>query len=436
MSVKNELLEMLKSGIIEIDETEARAIVANMKEKYVQEHHKGAIYFVEAKNLWRTYINVDGKRKEKNKKERKDLIDYLYQFYKEQETAQTSTLKEVFERNEDYRLNVKNLSTDTIERDWVVWRRFFTTDFYNRNIADITDDEISEYFNRRTKELYLKERAVKDTYQLLGRIFKYAIQNEKIIKDNPVARVDYTLYYSNGDTTVKPDDEKIFTPQEISEIKHHIREKMNGYEPFLYAMLFSIETGVRVGELPTLRWSDITPKGIHIHTQQRMKRIKGVGRFFEELPYTKNEKKHPKGGRYFPLTDEIKSILAELKVIQESCGIKSEFIFCNRDGSWLNKESYSQRLRRLCKKLGFTVTNNHAFRMSLNSNVFIPAGIPVTQRAYLLGHSVAVNEQHYSRFHTDSLPDICDTLNGFSHSRSCNVIDFPKQKENPETLAI
>ena len=35
-----------------------------------------------------------------------------------------------------------------------------------------------------------------------------------------------------------------------------------------YAVLFAIETGVRVGELCALKWSDITENSIHIHAQQ------------------------------------------------------------------------------------------------------------------------------------------------------------------------
>jgi hypothetical protein len=62
--------------------------------------------------------------------------------------------------------------------------------------------------------------------------------------------------------------------------------------------------------------------------------------------------------------------------------------------------------------LGFQVTNNHAFRMSLNSNVFIPLGIPVTERARLLGHSVETNEKYYSYARKNSMQDICALLNG------------------------
>ena len=49
--------------------------------------------------------------------------------------------------------------------------------------------------------------------------------------------------------------------------------------------------------------------------------------------------------------------------------------------------------------------------MSLNSNVFIPLGLPVTQRAYLLGHSVETNERFYSHMKTESLVDLKDVLN-------------------------
>jgi hypothetical protein len=61
--------------------------------------------------------------------------------------------------------------------------------------------------------------------------------------------------------------------------------------------------------------------------------------------------------------------------------------------------------------MGYEITNNHAFRMSLNSNVLIPLRIPVTERAYLLGHSVEINERYYSHMRTDSLTDIKEILN-------------------------
>ena len=101
--------------------------------------------------------------------------------------------------------------------------------------------------------------------------------------------------------------------------------------------------------------------------------------------------------------------------------LKTLIFFCDEKGRWLNKETYSQRLRRMCKRMGYEITNNHAFRMSLNSNVFIHLGLPVTQRARLLGHSVEVNERKYSHSRTESLVDIKEILDRSIHARSRNM---------------
>ena len=82
----------------------------------------------------------------------------------------------------------------------------------------------------------LKERALKDSVQILNRIFDYAMKREKIIMDNPVRRLDLQNYYQNCDTSMKSPEDKIFTPEEIEIVKAQIRSEMSGkeYEPLLY----------------------------------------------------------------------------------------------------------------------------------------------------------------------------------------------------------
>ena len=72
-------------------------------------------------------------------------------------------------------------------------------------------------------------------------------------------------------------------------------------------------------------------------------------------------------------------------------------MFCHKNGEWIKTDAYETCLRRLMSGLGYNVTNNHSFRMSLNSNVFIGKyGLPATERARLLGHSVETNLRYYS----------------------------------------
>ena len=49
----------------------------------------------------------------------------------------------------------------------------------------------------------------------------------------------------------------------------------------------------------------------------------------------------------------------------------------------------------------------------LNSNVFIPLGIPVTERARMLGHSVETNLRKYSFAEKNSNGNILEILNGY-----------------------
>lgn len=112
----------------------------------------------------------------------------------------------------------------------------------------------------------------------------------------------------------------------------------------------------------------------------------------------------------------------ELKALQTELGIHSEYIFCHKDGEWIKTDAYESCLRRLCKSLRLMKTNNHAFRMSLNSNVFIKLGLDATERAKLLGHSVETNLKYYSFAIKDNDNKIKDLLNSIDRSTKVEQI--------------
>lgn len=207
-------------------------------------------------------------------------------------------------------------------------------------------------------------------------------------------------------------------------------------------MLFAIETGVRVGELCALKWEDIKEYSIHIHSQQLSRKGTG-GKEYYLVPYTKNEKGISEDGREFPLTKNIKALLDEIKSKQDKLSIHSEYIFCHENGEWIKTDAYITFLRRLCQSKHFHVTNNHALRMSLNSNVLIPKGVSVADRAAMLGHSIETNLRHYSFAQKDYLDNVraildsdceemCENTSGTPREPH-KIIQFSK-KESPEYL--
>ena len=154
---------------------------------------------------------------------------------------------------------------------------------------------------------------------------------------------------------------------------------------------------------------------------------------------TKNEKGISEDGREFPLTRNISFLLTELRTKQNELGIKSEYIFCHEDGDWIKKDAYLTFLRRLCQSKGFSVTNNHALRMSLNSNVLLPMGISVADRAAMLGHSIQTNLQYYSFAQKDYLDNVRQLLDSMGESpegtprEPLKIVPFSK-KESSEHL--
>ena len=101
----------------------------------------------------------------------------------------------------------------------------------------------------------------------------------------------------------------------------------------------------------------------------------------------------------------MKEILEALKEVQHQLGIKSDWVFCNKSGDWIKIRGYISALRKVTLGLGFPITNNHAFRMALNSYVLIPKGLEAPERAKLLGHSVETNLRYYTHARSDEYPE-------------------------------
>ena len=122
---------------------------------------------------------------------------------------------------------------------------------------------------------------------------------------------------------------------------------------------------------------------------------------FNDVEYTKDERKHPHEGRFIPQTEGVNHVLELAKNLAGT----SEYVFHDKKGKPISKSSYMLHLRRACDRLGITTRNNHAFRVAFNSRL-IELGLPASERALLLGHAVQTNERYYSVYDRRSLNEI------------------------------
>ncbi len=310
-----------------------------------------------------------------------------------------------------------NVKESTLYHMRCDFNRFFSEDFKNRRITDVTDTYLKAYTMEMVNDLHPKNKAFKAYKGVLNLIFGYAVENDIILK-NPVLKLKNKAYLKSCDNSIPAVENRILTKDELDSIIKEVKErnklkKYAGYYVHGFMVRLAIVTGMRVGELCSLKVSDIDIKNsrIHIHSQQLRRVRNGRAEYYYE-PSTKDEKGISKGGRYFPITPQIKDILDENEECKNKLHIESEYVFCDLDGRWVKTKSYESFLARLFETLDMDVNGNHTFRRSLNSNVLIPKGIPVTERARLLGHSVETNFKHYSYAGKDNLDSIRDILSG------------------------
>ena len=445
---KKSVQEQLEHGIINyVDATNELNMITSkerkIKEKLVLEVHitedgiPRKLKYLEAKDLWQT-IMPDKSRVTAKTKEL--LIEKLFDWYHLK--IQSVTVKDLFEVALSLKKRTENVNPDTINQNQYAYNRCITEDFGKRNITTITKDDLKEYTQNLVHRLDLTTNAFLEYKGVLNLIFDYA-KDHDIISQNPVEAIHNSTYLKSCRQPSSQADDLILSEKEIELVIATVKKRMkqkrySGYFINGYAILISIETGMRVGELCSLKWEDVKDNVLHIHSQQLNYKRKG-GKEYYYAPWTKNEKGISKGGRKFPLTNTIRDILNELKELQDKMGICSEYVFCHPDGEWIKTDAYETCLRRLMQSLSFDVTNNHAFRKSLNTNVFIgKLQLPVTQRAKLLGHSVATNEKFYSpHSKDDDLESLRDLLNGADRNEVSpkshpNLIDFKKVK-SPES---
>lgn len=388
------LLLQLNNGVQESAMVDIMITIA--KKNYVKQNHERKIFHMEEaqgykKGKWKTYIYEDGKRKGVVTNTEEELYERLFEYYSSLDNS-NKTLEDVFELLCKYKRDCLNRSLNTIQDDRTLFR-LLSTELRDTPIREIDDEMIrkwivSDYVPKRPKISRFKK-----TLQLIDQVFKFGIIKKHCI-ENPMTYILAKEYFKFCDNSEKEDEEKAFSEKELELLEKDAQNKLDN--PRVLMSLLAAETGMRVGELCALHNEDIGEEFIHVHRQQLREENKSTDSKTKyqhyEVLYTKDEKNHPHGGRYIPLTDKAREVINLASNIEGT----SPYLFHDKCKSeMVTASSYSHNLLNRCKRLGCSLSNNHGFRMALNSRL-ISLGFEAADRALILGHEVQTNEAHYS----------------------------------------
>lgn len=380
------------------EEIMAQAEVIRKKQWLIEhDHNYTRIPFTKrGKVRWKAQITVGKAGRKYIEASTEDaLIERLYEHYN-REDGRRLTLKQGIDQYLEHKKEIDTVKPQTLER--LEYKSRFWSGLFDVEMAKLTVDDLLRYMKQTSPEYTVQY--MKEAVQILHNAFALALQRELIDKNVSQAVVSKEWKKICIQPT-RTAEKKIFTNEQIHAIVEKARSATQDIRA--YMLLLSIVTGMRSGELSALHWDDVDwDRGyIHVHRQILEERYEKRRTGFVEVPYTKDERGVAKGGRkvFFLLYAE--SLLRELYQLTGN----GTYVFGDNDDSSLpaiTPDNYEHWLNDMQTEWGYEVTNNHAFRMSLNSNVLIGMmNMPVHERAKFLGHSEEVNLKNYTYVRED-----------------------------------
>lgn len=250
----------------------------------------------------------------------------------------------------------------------------------------------------------LSENTLRLHAAVLNLIFKYAIING-IIKDNPCT------YAEIPKNTVSVKKHEFYTPHQCNELLEISKDS-----PFHDIVLITFLYGLRRSEVMGLRWKDVDFENNTVTIQHT--------RVLNKTVVVKDKTKNESSNRVYPLLDEVRVMLLDLKEKQQkykeqlrNLYTESEYIFVNEFGVPFHPSYPSHRLRHFIEKHSLPHIRFHDLRHSCASYL-LSKGWNMKAISDWLGHSqIGTTMNIYAHINMDQKRNLAKTIdNTFSNN--------------------
>jgi integrase len=240
-------------------------------------------------------------------------------------------------------------------------------DFASIHVNKIERKDLKFFFDKKYAE-GLNLNTIKLIRAPINGILSYAVELE-LIESNPIREL--VLKYKKKKFEIDP-----LTESESHLLLEQAKTFMNGaYYP---GILCALRTGMRIGEMQALKWSDIDFDSRQIEVKRSFRK----GRMTD----TKNHKQR-RVDMTLHLTETLKGHrTAQKRDALKNGGPVSEFVFTGTRGALLHRNAFRNALDRCTKNAGLRQSRIHSLRHSY-ATIRLMRGHNVGDVSYQLGHS-------------------------------------------------
>ncbi len=371
--------------------------------KLLQQIHPYSVFYSESDNRWHTTIADPSKvsgRKPIARKKKGDLEKFLLEHYHLQLNTETVyTFDNLYVEFMKYKEATQSKST--LDAYIKAYKRFYADDpIIMADISKIAVPSLKMWLQQVIDKYKLDYKAYSKFSVVFNQLYKYAVQMG-YIDYNPFDGIivrDLGLY----NATKKKGKHKVFSRKETTDINEIAFDDF-ARKPYCVplAVLFTFQTGLRIGEVVALKWSDIDyeEKTIKVCRFERVQQ--NYTDDFKTLTDCQHvivdcDTKGDFGERIVDLTDDALYILQLLHDYYESEKIVSDWLFCNHQGR-IHNRAMDLRIRRYCRLAGMDIEKSLHKVRSTYISMLRDAGMSFEKIAEEVGHkSVTTTMKHYS----------------------------------------
>lgn len=235
-------------------------------------------------------------------------------------------------------------------------------EFERLDIKDIKPMHIHNFYQKLKKQ-DMSKKYISYVGTILGSIFKKAVQMELLYK-NPVSNVDKPKMQKNKQKSWSVDEAVQFLNAVQVRTEYHL------------AYFIAFYTGMRIGEVLGLHWSDIDFDSKMIHVQHTLT--------LNEGRYVIGPVKTESSNRQIPISNHLIEQLLEHK--KTSKNTSKDLVFITKKGKLVIPYTLRYMMKKLCGELKIPYIRFHDIRRT-HTSILIDEGVSPKVVSQRLGHS-------------------------------------------------
>lgn len=385
---------ILEQAQAKVDQMKRNEMLSKHPYSIWEQKRNGASYYV-------TYVDTNAGRKQILRRSKKKLEDYIIQKIKENEVV---TISQLFDEFLTRKIQNDDIKPSTIHRYRNVFsRHYVSTGMAREDIRKLDAEDISDFIEDEIGRCGLDSKGLSNLKGITTGILKRAMKRHLI-------SYGYSTVYDFIDCKPKkkmPDPEKEVLSE--NEVKAFIQYVMQNKSVFSLSLLFMLVTGLRVGEMVTLRFDDFESA-----TKFKVQRTETFYKKNNEWIYEVSDRpKTTAGVRTAFLPSQYAWIVKELRALHPF----AEYLATDDQGNRIRSYRLRNHLYGICRKLPEFDREKSTHRMRKTfCSILLDHGFDANLITSIVGHtSILTTESyyHYDRKTAKAKQELLD-----------NIVDF------------